>query len=68
MVQATPYVRDKARNDVKQGEDLCHPKNSNIMEATIVYWGNIRIMEKKMEITITWLYRDYRVFIGVIWG
>ena len=31
------------------------------MEATIVYWGHIRIMEKKMETTVV-----YRGYIGIM--
>ena len=39
------------------------------MEATIVYWGYVGIMENKMETTgIIGLYRDYRGYIRVISG
>ena len=33
------------------------------METTIVYWGYIGMMEKKMETTIMDLYRDCMVYI-----
>ena len=46
------------------------------MEATVVYWGNIGIMEKKMETTIVnWgnigqmeMTSKLLYYIGVYWG
>ena len=37
------------------------------MEPTVVHWGYMGIMEKKMETTgiMVVFYRDYRVYIGV---
>ena len=38
------------------------------METTVVYWGSIGIMEKKMETLPIGIIGLYRVILGLHWG